>query len=163
MDELSTPPPGTGDTNPMVELLGFRLSTATVLFHTAIADRLGVGATELKCYSLLRQTGPLTAGELGERVGLTTGGITGVVDRLEAAGLVRRARDPADRRRVVLELVSNPERERTLLSLYEPLGRAITALVAGYSEAEQATLRQFLERASAVLEAETARLRDQTN
>lgn len=158
MSDLSTPPQAQGGIDPLVELLGFRLSTATVLFHAAIADRLGIGATELKCYSVLRQSGPITAGELGERVSLTTGAITGVVDRLEAAGLARRVRDPSDRRRVVLELLSNPERERTLLALYEPLGRAITALVEGYSEAERATLLQFLEQASTVLEAETARL-----
>src|SRR6185436_7386052 len=98
--------------DPIVEQLGFRLSTATVLFHSAIADRLGVSVTDLKCYSILRQTGPITAGELGERLGLTTGAITGVIDRLEHVGLVHRARDPNDRRRVVLELLSNPEHEQ---------------------------------------------------
>lgn len=161
MDKLSSPPAGHPGVDPVVELLGFRLSTATVLFHAAIAERLGIGATELKCYSLLRQTGPITAGELGERVGLTTGAITGVVDRLEAAGLARRVRDTSDRRRVLLELLSNPEREQALLALYEPLGRAIGALVAGYSKDERAMLLEFLTRASTILEAETARLRGQ--
>jgi DNA-binding MarR family transcriptional regulator len=161
MDKLSTPAGEYPAVDPIVELLGFRLSTATVLFHAAVAERFGVGVTEMKCYSILRQTGPITAGELGERVGLTTGAITGVVDRLEAAGLARRARDPRDRRRVVLELLSNPERERALLALYEPLGRAISTLVAGYSEAERATLLQFLGQATDVLEAETVRLRGQ--
>jgi DNA-binding MarR family transcriptional regulator len=159
MDELSSPLAEPGPIDPIVELLGFRLSTATVLFHSAIAERLGLGATELKCYSIIRQAGPLTAGELSERVGLTTGAITGVVDRLEAAGLVRRDRDLNDRRRVVLALLDNPQRERALLALYEPLGRAITALVAGYSAAEQATIARFLGEASGVLEAETGRLR----
>ena len=160
MDELSSPAGAVGAIDPIVELLGFRLSTATVLFHSAVAERFGVGATEMKCYSLLRQTGPITAGELGERVGLTTGGITGVVDRLEAAELVQRLRDPGDRRRVVIDLLSNPERERALLALYQPLGRAITALVGEYSAAERATLAAFLGRAAALLETETARLRE---
>ena len=145
--------------NPLVELLGFRLSTATVLFHTAIADRLGVSVTEVKCYSILRQSGPLTAGELGERVGLTTGAITGVADRLERAQLVQRQRDPSDRRRVVLEVLSNPEHEQLLGQLYAPLGRAIAELVGGYGAAEQATIADFITKAAAVLEAETARLR----
>jgi len=144
---------------PLVELMGFRMSTATVLFHSAVADRLGVGVTDVKCYSVLRQTGPITAGELGERVGLTTGAITGVIDRLEQVGLVRRARDPRDRRRVVLELLSNPEHERALNQLYGPLGQAIMELVSRYNEAERATILDFITRATAVLEAETTRLR----
>lgn len=145
--------------NSLVELIGFRLSTATVLFHTAVADRLGVGVTDVKCYSVLRQTGPITAGELGERVGLTTGAITGVIDRLERAGLVQRVRDPSDRRRVVLELLSNPEHEQALNQLYGPMGRAIQEMVDNYSEAEQATILDFITKATAILEAETARLR----
>jgi len=145
--------------DPLVELIGFRLSTATVLFHAAIADRLEVGATDVKCYSILRQVGAITAGELAERTSLTTGAITGVIDRLERAKLVRRARDPHDRRRIVLELVHDPERERTIGALYEPLGRAITDLVGQYSAAERATLLDFLIKASIVLETETTRLR----
>src|SRR5437867_12726632 len=121
MHEESSPSED-GSIDPIVELIGFRLSTATVLFHAAIADRLGVGATDGKCYSILRQTGPITAGELAERTGLTTGAITGVIDRLERADLVCRARDPNDRRRVVLELLNDPERERAINQLYEPIG-----------------------------------------
>ena len=158
MDTLSSPSEEVS-IDPIVELIGFRLSTATVLFHTAIADRLGIGATDVKCYSILRQTGPITAGELAERTGLTTGAITGVIDRLEQAKLVRRARDPHDRRRIVLELVHDAEREREIGALYEPLGRAITGLVAQCSAAERATVLDFLLKASAILEAETTRLR----
>ena len=145
--------------DPIVEQLGFRLSTATVLFHSAIADRLGVSVTDLKCYSILRQTGPITAGELGERLGLTTGAITGVIDRLEHVGLVHRARDPNDRRRVVLELLSNPEHEQVLNQLYAPLGSAIMELVTSYSEAERGTIHDFITKATAALEAETRKLR----
>jgi DNA-binding MarR family transcriptional regulator len=158
MDELSSPSEGVS-IDPIVELIGFRLSTATVLFHTAIADRVGIGVTDLKCYSILRQSGPITAGQLADRTGLTTGAITGVIDRLERAELVRRARDPRDRRRIVLELVLNAERERVITQLYEPLGRGITGLVAQYSAAELATILDFLIKASAVLEAETTSLR----
>ncbi|MBC8160149.1 MAG: MarR family transcriptional regulator [Roseiflexaceae bacterium] len=145
--------------DPIVEMLGFRLSTATVLFHAAIADRLGVSVTDVKCFSILRQTGAITAGELGERVGLTTGAITGVIDRLEQAGLVQRTRDANDRRRVVLELLSNPEHEQTLTQLYAPLGRAIGELVNTYSKPEQAVILDFITKTTAVLEAETVRLR----
>jgi DNA-binding MarR family transcriptional regulator len=155
----SSAEPSGGSIDPIVELIGFRLSTATVLFHQAIADRLGVNATDMKCYSILRQIGPITAGDLAERTSLTTGAITGVIDRLERAELVRRVRDPHDRRRIVLECVHDPERERTIAQLYEPLGREITSLVARYSAAEQATMLDFLTRATTVLEAETRHLR----
>ena len=160
MDELSSLSESSGaGIDPIVELMGFRLSTATIFFHAAIADRLGMSATDVKCYSILRQSGPITAGQLAERTGLTTGAITGVIDRLERAELVRRVRDLHDRRRIVLELVLNAERERVIAQLYEPLGRAITGLVAQYSAAERATLLDFLTKASAVLEAETTSLR----
>ena len=158
MSELSSPSEE-GLIDPIVELIGFRLSTATVLFHAAVADRLEIGTTDVKCYSILRQAGAMTAGELAGRTGLTTGAITGVIDRLEQAKLVRRARDPLDRRRIVLELVHDAEREREIGALYEPLGRAITGLVAQFSAAERATVLDFLLKASAILEAETTRLR----
>jgi DNA-binding MarR family transcriptional regulator len=148
-----------GSIDPIVELIGFRLSTATVLFHTAIADRLGVGATDVKCYSILRQAGPITAGELAERTGLTTGAITGVIDRLERAKLVRRVRDPHDRRRIVLELEPNADREREIAQLYEPLGRRVMGLVSQYSPAERSTIADFLTKATRLLEAETTNLR----
>jgi DNA-binding MarR family transcriptional regulator len=144
---------------PLVRLMGFRLSTATVLYHTAIADRLGVSATDLKCYSLLMQNGPMTAGELAERTGLTTGAITGVIDRLEKAALARRAPDPTDRRRVVVELIPDSQRHAEIQQLYEPMGQAIIALTATYSDGDIATLTDFLSKASSVLEAETASLR----
>jgi DNA-binding MarR family transcriptional regulator len=158
MDELSSPSQG-GSIDPIVEQIGFRLSTATVLFHAAIADRLGVSATDVKCYSILRQTGPMTAGDLAERTGLTTGAITGVIDRLERAELVRRVRDAHDRRRIVVEMVHNAKREYEIGALYEPLGHQITGLVGQYSAAERATLLDFLTKASAILEAETVHLR----
>ncbi len=79
--------------------------------------------------------------------------------RNQRAKLVRRERDPHDRRRIVLELVHNAERERAILQLYEPLGRAINALVAQYDAADQATILAFLTKATDVLEAETTALR----
>src|SRR5690349_3034857 len=80
-----------------------QLATATVLFHQAIADRLGMHVTDHRCLDILLRSGSITAGELAQRTGLTTGAITGVIDRLEKAGFVQRAKDPADRRRVVIE------------------------------------------------------------
>jgi DNA-binding MarR family transcriptional regulator len=80
-----------------------RSQNATARFDQAVADALGVGRTEMRCLDFLERTGPATAGQLAAETGLTTGAITAVLDRLERAGLARRAPDPGDRRRVVVE------------------------------------------------------------
>jgi DNA-binding MarR family transcriptional regulator len=143
----------------VVDLLGRRLSTATILFHAAVADRMGVSVTDAKCRSLLVQLGPMTAGELAHRLGLTTGAVTGVIDRLERARLVRRAADPADRRRVVVEPVAHRQRDRELARLFAPMGRRVFALAAAQSAKDQAIVMEFLIKTCEILEEETTRLR----
>jgi DNA-binding MarR family transcriptional regulator len=69
-------------------------------FDNLAARRLGINLTDLDCVSIVERRGGLTAGELAAAAGLTSGAITGVIDRLERAGYVRRARDPDDRRKV---------------------------------------------------------------
>jgi predicted transcriptional regulator len=119
------------------------LSTATILFHQAIADRLGMHLTDHKCGDILVQTGPITAGELAERTGLTTGAITGVIDRLEKAGFVRRAKDADDRRRVIIEPL--PERIKgQMVPLFQSIGRAIADMCARYNTPELAAIRDFI-------------------
>jgi DNA-binding MarR family transcriptional regulator len=144
---------------PIANLLGKRLSTATIMFHSAVADRMGVSVTDAKCRSILLQVGAMTAGDIAQRLGLTTGAVTGVIDRLVAAKFVRRVADPMDRRRVVVELLSNPRREREIAGLFEPMGKRINSLVAAYSERDRAIITEFLTKASEVLEEETTRLR----
>src|SRR6476646_4089911 len=80
-------------------------STHTVLFHTAVAERLGLNPSDHKVADILAlEEGPVTPGRLAELTGLTTGAVTGVLDRLENAGFVAREPDPADRRRIILRL-----------------------------------------------------------
>lgn len=78
-------------------------STWTVMFHAAVANEIGLNITDHKCLDILLHQGPITAGKLAELTGLTTGAVTGVIDRLENAGYLRRERDPNDRRRVILQ------------------------------------------------------------
>src|SRR5437764_13297262 len=92
----------------IVGQLARRHSTATVLFHHAVADRLGLGPTDHKCLDLLREHGALTGSGLAAITGLTSGAITGVVARLERAGFLRRESDSNDGRRQIL----NPAPER---------------------------------------------------
>jgi DNA-binding MarR family transcriptional regulator len=139
-------------------LLGRQLSTATILFHSAVADRLGLNPTDHKCMGILAETGPIAAGELADMTGLTTGAITGVIDRLEQAGFVRRERDPNDRRRIIIQpLIEKAERE--IGPLFQSLGQAMDALAAQYTEQELAVIGDFLKRAIAILHEETAKLR----
>jgi DNA-binding MarR family transcriptional regulator len=78
--------------------------TAVDNFDQAVADHIGINRTDARCIDLIDQAGGMTAGELARAAGLTTGAVTAVVDRLEAAGFARRVGDPKDRRRVRIEV-----------------------------------------------------------
>lgn len=73
-------------------------------FDGVAAERLGVNRSDLHCLNIIEDRGGLTAGELAAEAGLTTGAVTGVIDRLERVGYARRVPDPADRRRVKVEV-----------------------------------------------------------
>src|ERR1700726_142454 len=74
------------------------------------AERIGINVTDLNCLNIVALTGPMTAGDLAKQTGLTTASITGVLDRLEGGGFIRRERDPKDRRRVIVHLKVGPGR-----------------------------------------------------
>src|SRR5690606_6880522 len=80
------------------------LVAAGLDFHAAVAESVGLSLTDLRYLHLVTE-GPVTAGDLARRTGLTTGAVTRVIDRLQRAGFVRRAADPSDRRRVIVEPV----------------------------------------------------------
>jgi DNA-binding MarR family transcriptional regulator len=137
---------------------GRQLSAATIMFHQAVADRLGLNPTDHKCVDLLSQAGPRTAGELADMTGLTTGAITGVIDRLEKAGFVRREDDPNDRRRVIVRVI--PKRSHEMARLFEHLSAAVAELSARYSDRELATILDFMARSQQVLHDSTLKLRE---
>src|SRR5262245_3482377 len=115
--------------------MGFRqMSAGAVMFHQAIADRLGLHVTDHKCADLMARNGSMTAGALANLTGLTTGAITGVVDRLEGAGLARRVPDPGDRRRVVIEMVPHSKQATALANLFSGIARATGKLLESYSD-----------------------------
>lgn len=101
-----------------------RSGTLTVLHTNAVADKIGISATEFESMDVISHNQPISAGHLANRCGLTTGAITGIVDRLERAGLVRRVRDPEDRRRVLLEPIENKEKKKRVRELYHPMSQA---------------------------------------
>lgn len=98
-----------------------RSGTLTVLLTNAIANKIGLSANEFETIDIIRNRQPITAGELARACGLTTGAITGMVDRLERKGFVKRRRDDQDRRRVYIETVSDPARWQVISDGYQPL------------------------------------------
>lgn len=117
-------------------------SVATLLNH-AVADYLGLHVTDHECLDLLDWTGPLTAGEIGAHLGLTSGAVTGLIDRLEAGGWVHRERDPGDRRRVFVRM--SMERGGEVWPLYRPLAEAIDAYRDRLDARSLKTVVEFLE------------------
>ncbi len=138
---------------------GRQLSTATVMFHQAIADRLGLNVTDHKCMDLLLMKGPLAAGDLAGMTGLTTGAITAVIDRLERAGFVRREDDPLDRRRVIVQAV--PKRCRDIERLFEPFAASFVELSSRYNDEELVVILDFMTRSREGLHQSTMELRQQ--
>lgn len=119
-----------------------KLSTETVLFHARIAELLGLNPTDHKSLDVLVRFGPITAGQLAEQTGLTTGAITGIVDRLEKAGFARRTRDPNDRRRVIVEPL--PEAMEKITPLFASIYQASLELFSRYSDDELALFHRFV-------------------
>ena len=118
-----------------------RTSAQGVLYGQAVANVAGISGSDLDCMDFLNLEGRMTAGRLAELTGLTTGAITGVVDRLEKAGFVRRERDETDRRKVFIAVV--PETTAHIGRLYVPMQEAMQKLWGTYSDAELQLLLRF--------------------
>jgi DNA-binding MarR family transcriptional regulator len=132
-----------------------RSSAQGVIFGQTVANVAGISGSDLECLDFLNLEGRVTAGRLAEVTGLTTGAITGVVDRLEKAGLVRRERDETDRRKVFIAIV--PDNVAQIGRFYVPMQQAMHKLWSTYSEAElQLLLRFASESYKSVLEATEA-------
>ena len=117
-------------------------SAIGVIFGQTVANAVGVSSSDLECLDFLNIEGRVTAGRLAELTGLTTGAITGLVDRMEKAGFVRRERDEEDRRKVYIAIV--PEALGRVGRYYEPLQKAVTKDWEGYTEDELKLLVRFL-------------------
>ncbi len=130
------------------------------LMSQAAADKIGINATDLNCLNILSFSGELTAGELARATGLTTASITGVVDRLEEAGLVRRERPASDRRRVVIRL-NKPEALRTVAPVFGPMMGAWSRLADRYTDDELGLIVGFYGEIEQIIRDHLAWLREQ--
>ncbi|GAA4552047.1 MarR family winged helix-turn-helix transcriptional regulator [Pseudonocardia xishanensis] len=127
------------------EIMGslVRFIASVVLNNHAVAQRLGLGPTDSQFLTLLDVHGPLTPGRLAELTGLTSGTVTGVVDRLERAGFVRRDRDATDRRKVIVRRDEAATTER-MHPQYAEHGRYVLGLLERRTPEEQRTIADFL-------------------
>lgn len=139
-----------------LELLGEQSATQTALFQQVAAASYGLGITEMKALSILLREGPRTAGQLSTGLNVTSGAVTGVVDRLVKHGFARRVQDERDRRKVVVEV------DQAALArgenVYAAIGAAFAELHAGYSTEQLEFLAQYLETSIEITKRETGRL-----
>jgi DNA-binding MarR family transcriptional regulator len=135
-----------------------RVNLQGSFFGQTVAIRFGLSESDVEALSVLLDTGAATAGRLSELMGLTSGAVTRVIDRLEQAGYVRRVPDPADRRRVIVELI--PEKMAAVQATMAQFSEKSASEMGRYSDAELAVIDDFLTRMAAVTRDEANSLRD---
>jgi DNA-binding MarR family transcriptional regulator len=135
------------------------MSTETILFHQALAELLDFHITDHRCMQFLHNYGAMPAGRLAELTGLTTAAVTGIIDRLEEAGYVRRANDPKDRRRTIVEPVRNKKLERKIEAIFIPFHERMHKLLSSYSDSELAFLLDVLTKSAELTREESKKLR----
>jgi DNA-binding MarR family transcriptional regulator len=143
----------------IVGSLARRHSTAVVLFHHAVAERLGLGPTDHKCLDLLRERGPMAGSDLSAITGLTSGAITGVVARLERAGYLRREPDPQDGRKQILHLALERAHIQNVIN---PLRKDVAALLENFDTHQLTAIAEFLARTTDLIYRHAALLRAET-
>ncbi|AJP70780.1 hypothetical protein TS85_01515 [Sphingomonas hengshuiensis] len=127
-----------------------------MLFQEAAARRLDLTATQLECFQLVRNEGPLTASELARETGLTRASLSVIVDKLAARAFLSREQDPADRRRWILK--SDPEAIATVDAIYVDHVKRTTALLDEYGDDELDAALRFMARLTEELKATTIEL-----
>jgi len=134
-------------------------ATQTALFQQAAAATYGLGITEMRALSTLLRQGPQTAGALVGTLHVTSGAVTGVIDRLARRGLAHRAADPTDRRKVIVSV--DLETLAASENVYLGIGEAFQELYADYTDAELDFLERHLTASIEITARETARLHQQ--
>ncbi|MFD7669173.1 MarR family winged helix-turn-helix transcriptional regulator [Streptomyces sp. NPDC059788] len=137
-----------------------RYLDAVGLHGMAGAEAVGLGGSEWYALSQIALEGALSSGELSARTGLTTGATTRLIDRLERSGYVRRAADPADRRKVIVEPVAGAFDR--IEKVVEPARRQIAEVLARYTPDQLDVLFDYFARAAPAYRAATQEIREGT-
>jgi DNA-binding MarR family transcriptional regulator len=127
------------------------LSTEIDGLDQRTANRFGVNRTDLHLIDVLRTSGPLTATELARAVGLTSGGLSIALDRLERLGYIQRSQHPDDRRSVLIEateVLAPLEAE-----IFGPLAQQMQKLLRTYTREQLLTIKHYLEHAAEITNA----------
>jgi DNA-binding MarR family transcriptional regulator len=125
-----------------------RFIAGAIIFNQQVAERAGLHLTDMQCINLLELLGPVTPGKLAECTGLTTGGVTVMLDRLEKAGFVKRQPNPNDRRSVLIRV--NPRKLKKINALYAGVTNRLEAFFSETPEAELQSALKFFSRVNAV-------------
>jgi DNA-binding MarR family transcriptional regulator len=128
------------------------------LLDEAVATYWGINRTEGRVIDIVERAGRITAGQLGAQVRLTSGAVTAVVDRLEAAGLVRRVRDTADRRRVFVEVT--PKVEALAAPIFGPMAEESYRVMSTYTDAELELISGFIRASRELIKRHATRIYD---
>lgn len=114
----------------------------SILYNQQIADRVGLRLTDMQCINVLELMGPSTPGELARFTGLTTGGVTVMLDRLEKGGYLKREPNPRDRRSVLVHL--DPAKVRKMQAFYGEINQRMAALLDETPERELRSVVKLL-------------------
>lgn len=126
-----------------IRLLGRQYSDISILMHEAIARKAGLSGTDHKYLGIIMQKGEMTAGELSTLTGLTTGAVTGLIDRLENKKLVKRKFSKEDRRKVIIE--PNSKKAMKLLEpLFTELQEKSDNLINSFTSNEAKTILNYI-------------------
>jgi DNA-binding MarR family transcriptional regulator len=141
-DVLATvPPPVTTADKVVLEIRKF--IAAAIFFNSQAAEKIGLSLTDMQMIHMLQLNGPATPGRLGMWTGLSSGGVTVALDRLQNAGYVRREPNPADRRSLIVTLV--PVRMRKVAGMYGEVERETRRLLATLPSGDLEAVIRFFE------------------
>jgi len=134
-------------------------SDASILMHETIARKIGLSGTDHKYLGLIIKNIEMTAGEIAEITGLTTGAVTGLIDRLEKRNLVKRKPDKKDRRKIMI--VPNTEKAMELLQpIFGDLQKRTKELINTFSRTELDTIERYLKSATDIMKTVTQNLKN---
>jgi len=163
-DDASDQGPGAAGPRPGSRPLVFEVDATFRALHTAVetfidaaSERYGVNRNDQRCLELLDRRGPLTAGQLADAAGLSAAAVTKVVDRLLAAGYVRRVRSTDDRRRVII--ATTDVEQRLAREVFSPIVADGIRMLSELSDDDLRLLHDVLQRATALNAAHAERLR----
>jgi DNA-binding MarR family transcriptional regulator len=137
-------------------LAGRELSTAVVMFHTAVGETAGLSLTESKALEVITRNGPVTPADLARLTGLTPASVTALLDRLERKKVARRLPHPTDGRRFLVEI--DPGHMQRSRELFTDLVLSLEELSGEFTDDELAVINRFLHRAADVQLRATHRL-----